>query len=349
MTPTPTGASRRKTSLSRSRTRDRATGPRSATRHVVIAPVDKFVILTMVPNLRVRLAQESDPNGLAYQLAPPRAVPFRRVTVPRGDRVDRRERAPGRAAVGVEAPVAAAVVRVENGVAGREAAGASKDAAGGGEGAATGTAAVAGGSASAIRGPVVPEIGAPSTPVAANAPTATAATVAVSTTDWSNVGLAGAAGDACTPPGVVWPGSSAQSCTSRRITSPSSVMGSHAPGSGAAARAGDGRTAPSAYRRARASWRVVRARRVSWSAIGSASRSIGGTHPMTHSAPGRRFGVEPRQRIDGREGSAICLGVFPSRGHPIPNTSAALARVAPATTSMGSPRAAATAAPTAGT
>src|SRR4030088_2601973 len=76
MTPMPNGESRRNTSLSRSSTRERATGPRSATRQVAVAPVCTLVMVTTVPNLRVRLAQESDPNGLAYQLAPPAADPL---------------------------------------------------------------------------------------------------------------------------------------------------------------------------------------------------------------------------------------------------------------------------------
>ena len=46
-------------------------GPRSWTRHWAVAPVSRFVIVTMVPNGRVRWAHVPGPGPVPYQVADP--------------------------------------------------------------------------------------------------------------------------------------------------------------------------------------------------------------------------------------------------------------------------------------
>ena len=46
-------------------------GPRSPTRHCAVRPFAVLRIVTMVPNGRLRWAQEPDPAWLSYQLAEP--------------------------------------------------------------------------------------------------------------------------------------------------------------------------------------------------------------------------------------------------------------------------------------
>src|SRR6478735_3933119 len=72
MTPAPRGASWANTSRLRSMMWPvHASGPRSPTRHWAVRPFAVLRIVTIVPNGRLRWAQDPEPAWLSYQLAEP--------------------------------------------------------------------------------------------------------------------------------------------------------------------------------------------------------------------------------------------------------------------------------------